>query len=138
MLKPLGGWLLLVGLSVPLAEIEAQAVHEVRMEAGVDGEEYRFVPSQVTARPGDVLLFRVASGGPHSVVFDARKVPPSARAALNAAMPDRFSDLSGPTLTGKASYRIVLPLDLPPGRYPFYCLPHRAYDMAGEVQVTAR
>lgn len=118
------------------SQLRAQTVHQIRME--VENGEYRFVPSTTTARPGDVLQFHVVSGGPHSVVFDARGMRPEVRAALNGAMPNRFSDLSSPLVTSKSPYEIVVPADLPDGRYAFYCLPHRAYDMAGALHVSRR
>jgi plastocyanin len=109
----------------------AQAVHEIRLVA--EGkQEFRFVPGAVTARRGDVLLFKVVSGGPHSVVFEAKGIPDAERQKLNAAMPRRAGDLSSPLLTTGEEYRIVLPA-LATGTYRFFCLPHRAYDMRGEV-----
>jgi plastocyanin len=45
----------------------------------------------------------------------------------------RVGDLSSPLLTTEgAEYRIVVPA-LPPGRYAFFCLPHRAYDERGQL-----
>jgi plastocyanin len=115
----------------------AQTVHEVRLEVNAEDEQYSFRPSTVTARPGDVLLFRVANGAPHSVVFEPAGLAPAARAALNGAMPRRSADLSSPLLTENGSeYRMVVP-QLPPGTYPFFCLPHRAYDMRGALRVVA-
>jgi len=113
----------------------AQSAHVVRLEVDSEQELYRFVPARVTVRPGDVLRFKVSSGAPHNIAFDGERLPASARAALNAAMSNRTGDLSGPVLerTG-AEYRIVVPA-LPPGRYGFYCTPHRAYDMRGEMIV---
>ena len=117
------------------SQAAAQAVHEIRMEANEKRHEYTFVPAEVTARPGDVLLFRSVSGGPHSVVFEADGLPAAAQEALNGAMPRRSADLSSPLLTGKgAEYRITIPA-LPRGRYRFFCLPHRAYDMRGQLSI---
>lgn len=114
----------------PLA---AQEVHEIRMEA--NGErEFRFRPGSIEARRGDVLLFRAESGAPHSVVFEGRGLSGDAREKLNAAMPRRAGDLSSPLLTDGTEYRVVVPA-LPSGRYRFFCLPHRAYDMRGELTV---
>lgn len=111
------------------------AAHVVRLEIEAEQEIYRFVPARVTVRPGDVLRFKVSSGAPHNVAFDGERLTPSARAALNAAMSNRTGDLSGPVLERSgAEYRIVVPA-LPPGRYGFYCTPHRAYDMRGELIV---
>ena len=82
-----------------------------------------------------MLVFKLVNGAPHSIVFEARACRPGAREALNGAMPRRSADLSSPLLTENgAEYRMVVPA-LPPGRYAFFCLPHRAYDMRGELRV---
>lgn len=114
----------------------AQRVHEIRMEADPGKDLYRFSPAKVTARPGDVLLFRVASGAPHSIVFEGADLSETARAALNGSMSRRSADLSSPLLTAEGSeYRIVVPT-IATGTYGFFCLPHRAYDMRGELHIT--
>jgi plastocyanin len=113
----------------------AQATHEIRMEVDQKRGEYRFVPSRVNAKPGDVLVFRTVSGAPHSVVFEAGGLDGGAHEAINAAMPRRSGDLSSPLLTRNgAEYRVTVPR-LAKGSYPFFCLPHRAYDMRGELVV---
>jgi plastocyanin len=111
----------------------AQEVHEIRM-VSTGKDEFRFEPASVTARRGDVLLFRSERGGPHSVVFEARGVAAADRERLNEAMPRRAGDLSSPLLTDGAEYRVVIPA-LTSGTYRYFCLPHRAYDMRGEVTV---
>jgi plastocyanin len=124
--------LLLVSASVATA----QRVHEIRLDANPAKEVYRFSPAQVTARPGDVLLFKVTSGAPHSIVFEGSGFSETARAALNGAMTRRSADLSSPLLTAEGTeYRIVVPA-IAPGVYSFFCLPHRAYDMRGQLQIT--
>jgi len=116
--------------------VVAQRVHEIRMDANPAKEVYRFSPDQVTARPGDVLLFKVASGSPHSIVFETTGLSETGRAALNGAMSRRSADLSSPLLTAEgAEYRIVVPA-IAPGTYSFFCLPHRAYDMRGQLRIT--
>jgi plastocyanin len=116
--------------------LTAQRVHEIRMNANPAKEVYRFSPAQVTARPGDVLLFKVASGSPHSIVFEGTGLSETGRAALNGAMSRRSADLSSPLLTADgAEYRIVVPV-IAPGTYSFFCLPHRAYDMRGQLRIT--
>jgi len=129
-------WLLLgLGWLAAAAPATAQKVQIVRLEVEPEQEIYRFVPARVTARPGDVIRFKVSSGAPHNIAFDGDRLPGPARDALNAAMPNRTGDLSGPILdrTG-AEYRFVVP-QLPAGRYGFFCTPHRAYDMRGELIV---
>jgi plastocyanin len=119
-----------------MAQAEAQKVHEIRLDANPEKEIFRFSPARVTARPGDVLLFRAVSGTPHSIVFEGSRLSGTAREALNGALTRRSGDLSSPLLTPNgAEYRVVVPA-LAPGRYEFFCLPHRAYDMRGVLQVT--
>jgi plastocyanin len=121
---------LVAASTTPLA---AQKVHEIRMvTSGKD--EFRFEPASVTARQGDVLLFRSVSGGPHSVVFQPKGMSAADRERLNEAMPRRAGDLSSPLLTDGAEYRVVVP-GLTAGTYGYFCLPHKAYDMKGEVRV---
>ena len=113
----------------------AQATHAVRLEVDTKRGEYRFSPATVTVRPGDVVEFTVVNGAPHSVVFEGKGLSPAAHEALNGAMPRRTADLSSPLLTENGSgYRVTVP-NLPPGSYPFFCLPHRAYDMRGELRI---
>jgi plastocyanin len=114
----------------------AQRVHEIKLEANAGQDVYRFNPATVSARPGDVLLFRTVSGSPHNIVFEAAGLSAPAHEALNGAMSRRSGDLSSPLLSPDgAEYRIVVPA-IAPGRYQFFCLPHRAYDERGTLQVT--
>jgi plastocyanin len=121
---------LLAAGTVPLG---AQEVHEIRM-VGAGKGEFRFEPASVSARRGDVLLFRAVRGGPHSVVFQGKGLSPADHERLNEAMPRRAGDLSSPLLTDGSEYRVVVPA-LTAGSYHFFCLPHKAYDMKGEVAV---
>jgi plastocyanin len=128
------GSLALLGPAATAAE--AQRVHEIRLEANPEKEVYRFSPDRVSAKPGDVLVFKTGSGSPHSIVFEGAGLSGPAHEALNGAMSRRTGDLSSPLLTPDgAEYRVVVPV-LPAGRYEFFCLPHRAYDMRGVLQVT--
>ena len=109
------------------------AVHVVRMGGG-----NRFAPAEVHARPGDTLRFVNSRGGIHNVQFEADSIPEAARARLARALPgDKIAPLSGPLLLGDdETYDIVIPA-LPPGRYPFLCLPHQTAPMRGVLIVSA-
>ena len=116
--------------------VRAQRVHEIRLEAIPAKETFRFSPVLVTARPGDVLLFKAGAGVPHSIVFEASGLDDEAHEALNGAMVRRTGDLRSPLLTTEgAVYRMVVP-QLPPGIYGLYCLPHRAYDERAQLRIT--
>jgi plastocyanin len=128
-----GAMLILLGLGAVPAS--AQATHVVRLIADAAKDDYRFEPATLTVQPKDVIVFRVASGAPHSIVFEGEGLSPGIRGAINSALPGRSGELSSPLLTAVGKdYRMEVP-QMPPGKYPFYCLPHRAYDMRGEMVV---
>jgi plastocyanin len=128
-----GSILMLMVLTAP---VQAQKRHLIRLEADVEKASYRFNPAQVTARPGDVLVFKVGRGAPHSIVFESADLSEATHEAVNGAMSRRTGDLSSPLLTAEGTeYRLVVPR-IAPGVYHFYCLPHRAYDMRGQLRVT--
>jgi plastocyanin len=132
-LRALGGLLVLSLAST--TQSGAQATHVVRLIANAEKEVYRFEPAALVVKPSDVVVFTVASGAPHSVVFEGSGLTPGAHGAINDAMPARSGDLSSPLLTTSGTeYRVVVP-QLPAGTYPFYCLPHRAYDMRGQLTI---
>jgi plastocyanin len=136
MVRLAGVLMMVLGLSrLGTRAATAQERHVVRMEVDAERNEYRFEPAKVTARPGDILIFRTVSGAPHSIVFEGGGLETRARTALNDAMPRRAGELSSPLLTRNgAEYRVTVP-QLPAGSYSFYCLPHRAYDMRGELEI---
>ena len=117
------------------ASTEAQETHVVLLTANPGRDEYRFEPARLAVRPNDVVIFRVAAGAPHSIVFEGGGLSPDVRGTFNAAMPARSAELSSPLLTAAGEeYRLVVPR-VPAGTYPYYCLPHRAYDMRGSLVV---
>lgn len=111
-------------------------VHEIRLTRGEGEHTFGFVPARVVARPGDVILFRVVSGSPHSVVFELADMTTPADARLwTAAMPRRAAPLTSPIFVESGlEYAVVVP-EVTPGRYRFYSLPKLAYDMRGEIEV---
>ena len=131
-LRPLAPLLALLAIAAA-PSLGAQTVHQIRLENDAAAHEYRFNPATVTARAGDVLVFKVTGGGDHGIAFEDA-MSPGARAALSAAMPRRVAELSGPLIGPRAEYRITLP-NLPAGTYRFYCLPHRAYDEVGTLTI---
>jgi plastocyanin len=110
-------------------------VHEIRLTRGEGEHTFGFVPARVVARPGDVLLFRMGSGSPHSVVFEQADMTAETTRLWSAAMPRRVAPLTSPIFVEAGiEYRIVVP-NVPAGRYRFVSLPRIAYDMRGDVEV---
>jgi len=115
---------------------QAQKRHSIQLDADAGKDSYRFAPASITARPGDVLVFTTGRGAPHNIVFESADLNEATHEAFNGAMVRRTGDLSSPLLTAEGiEYRIVVPR-IAPGVYHFYCLPHRAYDMRGELRIT--
>lgn len=107
----------------------APRVHQIRMTS-------RFLPGETAARAGDTLRFINQTGGPHNIQFFVDSIPESARVLLEGAMPgEKIGPLSSPLLLNdNDKYEIAVPA-LPPGRYPFVCLPHFASRMLGALIV---
>jgi len=118
----------------PALAAQQPARHMVQVRGDTVKDVYRYVPASVTARAGDIVVFRVKGDGKHSISFE-RNLPAEARSALNASMPNRVGELSGPLISDGQEYVMTLSRSLPAGRYRFYCLPHRAYDEAGWLVV---
>jgi plastocyanin len=125
----------LVLACVNVAGVTAQTVHQIEIVGDKDQNRFRFSPARVTVQPGDVVQFTVRSGPPHSVVFDSSGLSTAQRNALDQAIPDRMSLLSGPLLTRQGQVMEILVPQLPAGSYRFYCLPHRAYRAEGELVI---
>ena len=112
-------WLLAVAVVLWGA---APTTHQIRMTGGS-----RFLPAETIARAGDTLRFINGTGGPHNVQFDGDSIPGGSRLLLDRAMGgEKIGPLSSPLLVNEQEvYEFIVPA-LPPGRYPFVCLPHAA------------
>ena len=106
-------------------------IHEVKMLG--DEKGYRYEPVDITIKAGDGIKWVFVSGGPHNVQFQA--VPPAARAALSANMPNQISDLSSPMMLNPNEEYQVSFAGMKPGKYDYICTPHIANNMKGSVTV---
>ena len=107
--------------------------HVVRMIG--DATNVRFEPATVEISAGDTVVFEVVSGQPHNVAFDTTAMAPAVARQLSARMHDQIAPFAGPLLV-KPGERYAVAFDgAQPGRYPFFCLPHQALHMMGEVVV---
>lgn len=109
------------------------ATHDVKMM--LEGSTYKYEPSSLTVKPGDVVVFHNVSGGPHNVEFYPDSIPAGAASALDAGMSDRMGPLQGPLLTEPNATYTVSFAGAPTGTYKFFCLPHVALGMKGEITV---
>ena len=116
--------------AVVAAVSSVSTTHEVRMTG-------RFIPAETSAQPGDTLRFINQSGGPHNIQFFADSMPEAARRLLEQEMraTEKIVPVSRqmPVLENDRDERAVRAL--PPGRYPFVCLPHHGSRMLGALIV---
>ena len=99
-----------------------------------DGTGYRYEPVTITAMPGDGVKFVMASFGPHNVAFDPATIPADQKDQLYANMPNSEAGVS-PMLIDEGEVWELSLGNLKPGRYPFYCTPHLAMNMTGEIVI---
>jgi plastocyanin len=111
------------------------AVHEVKMLETPAGD-FVFEPAALTIRVGDVVRWVNVSGGMHNVAFYADRIPEGAAPLLDAAMPGRLTDLTGPLVEAPGQTYEVAFDDLPPGHYAYYCTPHEMLGMRAQLTVT--
>jgi plastocyanin len=107
--------------------------HDVNME--LDGSNYKYDPSSLKIKAGDVVRYHNKSGGPHNVSFWPDSIPKGAAAVLQKNMPDQMAPLEGPLLTEPDAIYEVSFAGAPKGVYKVYCLPHLALGMKGDITV---
>ena len=112
----------------------AGPVVEVKM-TGNGSTVALFEPARLTIAPGTTVRFINVSGGPHNVAFWGDSIPAGAAAVLNANMPNRMDNLSGPFATQPNESYDVSFAGAPTGTYKGYCLPHLVLGMKIAITV---
>lgn len=116
------------------APAAAGPVVEVKM-TGNGSTVGLFEPATLTIAPGTTVRFINVSGGPHNIAFWGDSIPAGAAAILNANMPNRMDNLSGPFATQPNETYDVSFANAPTGTYKGYCLPHLALGMRIKITV---
>lgn len=107
-------------------------IHEVKMVGDAAG--YRYEPANITVKSGDAIKFIFVSGGPHNVAFDPAAIPADQKDQLFANMPNSMDGSSPMFMVEKEEWVLSLG-NIKPGKYPFFCTPHLAMNMKGEITV---
>lgn len=110
--------------------------HEVKML--LDGTTYKYDPAKLTIKSGDVIKFTVVSGGAHNVQFYPDSIPanvPAAIKALAVAPPEKGGGISSESMKTEGESFELSFAGAPAGSYKFFCAPHHALGMVGEVTV---
>ena len=128
-LLPLALAVALLGVGLVLAAGHPAAAQEASNKATIDGTaQDKWVPPNVTIRPGATVTFRVTGGATHPVVSGDGSNPQG---------DDRFDDskcgLAQMTKVGD-SCQVKFPKA---GSYPYFCQVHVSLGMKGVIQVGA-
>ena len=108
-------------------------VHDVQMT--MVGADYRFVPSDIEVKVGDVVKFVNTAAVAHNVQFYADSIPAGAAAVLDANMPNRMGPLASSLILTQGETYTISFAGAPTGMYHFTCLPHMALGMHGKIAV---
>ncbi|MGF1482257.1 MAG: plastocyanin [Cyanophyceae cyanobacterium] len=119
--------LLVVSSFVFSAAPAAAETHTVKM--GTDNGQLKFVPENLTIKPGDTVEWVNNKLAPHNAVFDVSKVPDAAKDLSKNLSHDKLLFSSGD------SYKSTFPDDAPAGEYVYYCQPHRGAGMVAKITV---
>jgi len=107
----------------------------VTIEMVADASGYKFVPSNVTIHAGETVRFVNKIGGPHNVTFWPDSIPGGAQQKLQGGMQNATGPLTSPLLINTGDATTVSFAGVPAGTYKFYCMPHLALGMKGQVIV---
>jgi plastocyanin len=120
----------------PATPIAGGATHEVKMLLA--GNAYIYEPNKLTIKSGDVIKFVSASGGAHNVQFYPDSIPantPGPIKALAAAPPEKGGTIVSESMKTEGESFELSFAGAPAGTYKFFCAPHHALGMVGEVTV---
>jgi len=106
----------------------------VVIEMRGDANGYVFAPDTVHIHTGDVVTWKMISGGPHNIAF-SREAAGDAADVINRNMAAKMAYLSSPLLMNPGEALTVPFNDVPPGTYEFHCIPHLAMGQKGVIIV---
>jgi len=124
-----------IGMSAAPSATATSTRADVTIEMVGDASGYRFVPNSVTIRVGQTVRFVNKIGGPHNITFWPDSIPGGAQRPLQAGMQNTSGPLTGPLLINAGDATTVSFVGVAPGTYKFYCMPHLALGMRGQIIV---
>lgn len=99
------------------------------VKMGSDNGQLIFVPEKLEIQPGDTVKWVMNKVPPHNVIFEGDRIPTSDKALAQQISHQKLLFKPGD------SYQTTFSKDMPSGIYPYYCQPHRAAGMAGQIIV---
>ena len=116
--------LLVAGLLLSLGSVNAQTVHPVSQTG------FSFSPANITIDGGDTVRW-IWSGGDHTVTEGPGPIPAGGE-AFNSLLAG-----SVPVFAVKFDTKFLFENPRPGNVYPYYCIPHFAFNMLGTVTVVS-
>jgi plastocyanin len=106
----------------------------VVIEMRGDANGYVFAPDTVHIHTGDLVTWKMVSGGPHNIAF-SQAAAGDAADVINRNMAARMAYLSSPLVMNPGE-ALTVPFDnVPPGTYAYHCIPHLAMGQKGVIVV---
>ena len=106
----------------------------VVIEMRGDANGYVFAPDTVHIHTGDLVTWKMVSGGPHNIAF-SREATGDAADVINRNMAVKMAYLSSPLLMNPGEALTVPFNNVPPGTYEYHCTPHLAMGQKGVIIV---
>jgi plastocyanin len=115
------------GLALAVVNAPGYAAETKSVKMGSDNGQLVFVPDELKLCKGDTVTWTNNKGGPHNVVFDEEAMPDGVESS-SVSMPEgeQLAD-EGATFSMKFEK---------PGKYGYYCEPHRGAGMQAELVVS--
>lgn len=108
---------------------------EYTIEMAMKGNKMVYSPAKLSIHLGDKVTFVMVSGAPHTVTFYTNKVPgKTADEKTHLAEKLSYKKNNGFFYEPGESYTIHF-IDLPKGKYRYYCIPHQGMGMKGMIKV---
>ncbi|MCW8193852.1 c-type cytochrome [Proteobacteria bacterium 005FR1] len=91
-------------------------------------DKLKYVPAKITIQPGGTVEWRNTSSLVHTVTADAQKASDKSHVKL----PPKAGSFDSGNIQPGGSYRKTFDV---PGQYRYFCIPHEAAGMIGEITV---
>lgn len=117
---------LLVIFSIFGMAVNPAFAEEYEVLMGSDDGRLVFVPSTLKVHPGDEVKWILNKVGPHNVVFDQAT---ASKNVVKALSHDQLAFAPG------SSWEITIPDDIEPGKYRYFCTPHRGAGMVAFLEI---
>lgn len=107
----------------------------VVIEMRGDANGYVFTPDTVHIHTGDLVTWKMVSGGPHNIAFSREAAGDAAADVINRNMAAKIGYLSSPLVMNPGESLAVPFNNVPPGTYEYHCTPHLAMGQKGVIIV---